>query len=59
MENFHLMQLHQSFADLDKYVPYVLLIELATLFFMLEYFLQQITSISVLHDNTEISYKIP
>jgi hypothetical protein len=47
------MQLDQSFGDLDKDIPDVLFIELSTLFLVLKYFLEQVASISVFHDNTK------
>ncbi len=53
MEDFHLMQLDQSFGDLDKDIPDVLFIELSTLFLVLKYFLEQVASISVFHHNTK------
>ncbi len=53
MKDFHLMQLDQSFGDLDKDVPDVLFIELSALFFVLKYFLEEITSISVFHHDTK------
>ncbi len=53
MKDFHLVQFYQTFGDLDKDVPNVFLIELSSFFLMLEYLLQQIASIGILHDNTK------
>jgi len=47
------MKFCQSFYDLNENIPDILLIELASFFFMFEYFLQQVSSICVLHDNAK------
>lgn len=51
MEDFEIVQCCQSFDDLKENIPNFFLLELESFFLVLEYLLQQISSVCVLHDD--------
>ena len=59
VENFHFMKDAQPHDDLCEYVPDVSFIEKLGLPFPLEYFLEKIASVCVLHDDAFLGANVP
>ena len=51
MEDFEIVKCSQAFDDLKKNIPNFFLLELQSFLLVIEYLLEEISSIGVLHDD--------